>query len=1137
MGISLRHLICLAYLHALGYALLCIAAINLGDYFIGKSNNLSQSMLLPDGILSILLLGSAVLGYANNCKTILKAAAGLLLVIAGYSLLHSSLALEGDQGLSVISGFPRMRKAMALTFGLLATGLLISQYGETARKLVSAFGLAVVSLGTISHLVNTFPELDGWRLSFNINVSSSANLLALATGLALLCISCCWAKKESVFDRTTLITGLFCAFLSCFGWYLLSLQNYESDVHRSEEVLNHLGAVLVRKNDAQLHYIQRMAARWELHGSLHSEPLWQEETQDYLGEFSGFDTIAVLDEKLQPLRLSSRSFFETDELHRLLTQVRLRNWLQVLPQGAKPFVTSANSHDNQPHSIIAMPLSLPNQPGWVLVASVNLSRFVGEISGSELDGFYVRVIEGEHLLFESSVPSKYASFSPISEKTIKGLGDTDWRLTSYQDTTKIRPEQYLSNLILLFGLMLSSMIMLSQRLRMQALRHSRHLEHANKALEKSLQRQTSLQTFNQRMMQYSMDMLCSIDVQGRFTEINSACVDLLGYTREELIGQPYIGFVLPEDRPQTLLALEKSTEGHQTDGFYNRYRHKDGRVVHLLWAFGWSAAERSFFCVAHNITTLMRAEHYLQDQLDILGMISTDQALTDILNAICLMAESRDPTGLCSVLQVEKGQQHLRLRAAPSLPPTYRQAIDRVVIDPSSTCVISACLQQLVIVEDIAQDPLCQDFWTSALAHGLRACWSIPLISSQSRFLGCLSIYHRQVMTPSDEQLKLLANAAQLTSIAIEREQDRQYLQESEQRFRSLFSFSPDAVVALGLNGEFERLNYAAGKLFGLDKDLQGKQLFDSIINEDLPATHQHFVEACSGKTRHFEARYRPVGLCDEVRNLSFTFLPIRVDDVIVGVFAVAKDISERKKEQEQLQLTMQELQRSNNELQEFAFVASHDLQEPLRKIQTFSERLVAHAEDLDPQSRDYLERMSTAAKRMQTLIRDLLVYSRVSSQGKPLKMLDTELILDGVLRDLETEIEHSNAQIHREPLPPLPGDPTQIRQLLQNLLSNAMKFRKDNHPAHIHIYSEQEKSGEWTLCVADQGIGFDEKYLDRIFNPFQRLHGRDVYPGTGIGLAIVKKIAERHHARISASSKPGQGSLFRISFTMDKSE
>jgi hypothetical protein len=139
--------------------------------------------------------------------------------------------------------------------------------------------------------------------------------------------------------------------------------------------------------------------------------------------------------------------------------------------------------------------------------------------------------------------------------------------------------------------------------------------------------------------------------------------------------------------------------------------------------------------------------------------------------------------------------------------------------------------------------------------------------------------------------------------------------------------------------------------------------------------------------------------------------------------------------------------------------------------------------------------------------------------------------LLDEVLQDLEAALEQSHAVIERTPLPQVLGDASQLRRVLQNLLSNALKFQKAGEPPQIRIYAEHSADVQWTLCIADNGIGFDEKYLDRIFNPFQRLHGRDAYAGTGIGLAIVKKIVERHGAHITASSVPGAGSIFRITF------
>ncbi|NMF65149.1 PAS domain-containing protein [Brasilonema octagenarum] len=233
-----------------------------------------------------------------------------------------------------------------------------------------------------------------------------------------------------------------------------------------------------------------------------------------------------------------------------------------------------------------------------------------------------------------------------------------------------------------------------------------------------------------------------------------------------------------------------------------------------------------------------------------------------------------------------------------------------------------------------------------------------------------------------------------------------------------------------------------------------------------------------------------------------------------------------------------QELIRSNDELQQFAFVASHDLQEPLRKIKTFGDRLKAtcgHA--LTEQGLDYLERMQNATRRMQALIEDLLTLSRVTTRGQPFVPVNLTQITKEVLSDLEVRIQQTQAYVEVGELPIIHADPLQMRQLLQNLIGNALKFCCKEEPPIVKIYNQilnqQDVVQVCQIIVEDHGIGFDEKYLDRIFNVFQRLHGRSEYEGTGIGLAICRKIVERHNGSISAQSTPGQGSKFLILLPM----
>jgi signal transduction histidine kinase len=237
------------------------------------------------------------------------------------------------------------------------------------------------------------------------------------------------------------------------------------------------------------------------------------------------------------------------------------------------------------------------------------------------------------------------------------------------------------------------------------------------------------------------------------------------------------------------------------------------------------------------------------------------------------------------------------------------------------------------------------------------------------------------------------------------------------------------------------------------------------------------------------------------------------------------------------------ELERSNRELQDFAFVASHDLQEPLRKIQAFGDRLLTlQAAKFDEQGRDYLDRMHSAAGRMHTLINDLLTFSRVTTKAQPFRPTDLNKVAHEVVGDLETRIEDSDGTVEIGHLPVIDADSMQMRQLFQNLIANALKFRKPDIKPLVKVESELLETDDngrvmVRLTVADNGIGFDEKYVDRIFTPFQRLHGRNQYEGTGIGLAVCRKIVERHGGTLTAKSEEGSGSVFVVTLPLKHSK
>ncbi|NJM76150.1 MAG: hypothetical protein HC852_10605 [Acaryochloridaceae cyanobacterium RU_4_10] len=279
-------------------------------------------------------------------------------------------------------------------------------------------------------------------------------------------------------------------------------------------------------------------------------------------------------------------------------------------------------------------------------------------------------------------------------------------------------------------------------------------------------------------------------------------------------------------------------------------------------------------------------------------------------------------------------------------------------------------------------------------------------------------------------------------------------------------------------------------------------------------------------------------------------FLIVYRGNKILGeqIDEIEAQVSARQLAEVTLQQKMEQLARSNAELEQFAYVASHDLQEPLRKIETFGDRLKTKcSKDLSDRGVEYIDRMQNAAGRMRILIQDLLDFSRVSSKSQPFSPVNLQEIVSGVLSDLETRIEETQSSVIVGHLPTLDADALQMRQLFQNLIGNALKFRRSEEPLKIAINSKSlkimqnnGKNKDVELCqitVADNGIGFEQKYTDRIFRVFQRLHSRSDYDGTGIGLAVCAKIAERHGGTISAEGILGQGATFIVTFPFQQSE
>ena len=364
-------------------------------------------------------------------------------------------------------------------------------------------------------------------------------------------------------------------------------------------------------------------------------------------------------------------------------------------------------------------------------------------------------------------------------------------------------------------------------------------------------------------------------------------------------------------------------------------------------------------------------------------------------------------------------------------------------------------------------------------------------------------------------------------------------LKASERRYRSLFDLSHDGVVFVGLDGPVEEANPAYLDMLGYQLDELVGMTYQQLTPPRWAAMEADIVAEqllSRGYTDEYEKEY--------IRKGGSVF-PVAVRAILVRdetgapvrIMGIVRDITEQKQAKEALERHARDLARSNEELEQFAYVASHDLQEPLRKIRAFGALLADEKrESLDDEGQQYIDFMTDAAARMQTLVSDLLALSRVTTAAHPFEDLSLAEVFDTVLSDLSVRLEEAGGQVEVSATPTIEADRTQMEQLFRNLIGNALKFCRPGVPPQVTVEVAAQAQPidavpgpAHAIVVTDNGIGFESSQGSKLFQPFKRLHARHQYEGAGIGLAICEKIVLRHHGRITASGTPGAGATFTV--------
>jgi PAS domain S-box-containing protein len=637
----------------------------------------------------------------------------------------------------------------------------------------------------------------------------------------------------------------------------------------------------------------------------------------------------------------------------------------------------------------------------------------------------------------------------------------------------------------------------------------------------------------------SDDAIISKDLAGRITSWNYGAERLYGYTAGEALGKPILIVVPPDRGEEEKEILERLQRGERVDHFETIRRRKDGTLLNVSLTISPLRDHRGKIVgaskIARNITEQKHTEEAIRTlnarlTEDLAAMTRMQQLSTRLIQSGGipeLLGEILDAgieiTGAdMGNIQLLDDAGRLGIVAHRGFDSAFLEFFDEVH-DGIAACGLALQKGERVIVEDVACSPVFagRPALEAMLAAEARAVQSTPLVSRSGKVLGIFSTHYRRPQRPTDRELRLLDLLARQAADLIERKRG----EEGRSHLSAIVEASGDAIYSYDLDGTILNWNRAAEELYGFSPEQIIGRPAETIVppdkREELRVTIAAAGGGCGKTIRNLETtRLRRDG---RIFPAVLTISPIRDEGgKPLALSVIARDITERKRVEN-------ELRRANEDLEQFAYSASHDLQEPLRTIKIYSELLADRlGTAVEGETAEFLDFLQNAATRMEFLVRDLLAYTQVTRLDAPIELVDANIAIGEVVANLGGAIAESGAAVTFANLPTVPMRSTHLRQLFQNLIGNAIKYRSDDRAPSVHIGAERE-DGHWMFSVRDNGIGIQPEFREQIFGLFSRLHNADRYSGTGIGLAICQRIVERYHGRIWVESQPGCGSDFRF--------